>query len=150
MLTPSAHAEDEDYGFQFDLTKDDQHAVVLDYRYSAGSRTLISADREYAKSEKGYYGENVVGRMPRGTTLYVKWRDTITNQVTEDTVELGRFLPRDMDGKKIFLMIRGPQLQIFIISRAPHEPGAPLVGPSLWAGRTALQVYPPLSQTKTN
>lgn len=151
MMTPSAHADDDDYGFQFDLTKDDQHAVILDYKFAAGSRTLISADREYAKSEKGYYGENVDGPMPRGTVLYVKWRDTITNEVTEDTVDLGRLLPRNMDEKKIFLMIRGRQLQIFLIATTtPHEPGTPVIGPRMWAQWTTIQIYPHLSATKTN
>jgi hypothetical protein len=150
VIAPPARAED-DYGFQFDLTKDDQHAVVLDYRYSAGSKTLIGADREYAKSEKGYYGENVVGPMPRGTVLYVKWRDTFTNEVSEDTVDLDKLLPRDLDDKTIFLMIRGRQLQIFLIATTtPRESGTPVIGPSMWGRWAAIQIYPPSSATKTN
>ncbi len=146
MMTPSARATDDDYGFEFDLTKDGQHAVILDYKFSAGSKTLIAADREYAKSEKGYYGENVVGPMPRGTSLYVKWRDTVTGEVTEDTVDLVPLLPKNMDGKTIYLMISGRQLQIFVVSRrTPHEPGTPVIGPSLWARWTAIQVYPSMS-----
>ena len=148
-INPPAYADD-DYGFQFDLTKDGQHAVIVDYKYSAGSRTLLSADPDYAKSGKGYYGENRSGPMPRGTKLYVKWRDTITNEVAEDTVDMDRLLPRDMERKTIFLMIRGRQLQIFIIARMPHEPGTPVIGPSLKAQWSAMQIYPPSPATKTN
>ena len=130
------------YGFEFDLTKDSQHAAILSYKYSAGSRVLISRKPSDFADFKGLYGESMRAPMPRGTSLQVKWKDTKTNEVFEDTVNLGNRLPKDMSEKIISLMIFGPQLYIFVTSDEPHVPGAPIIGPSIKKRKTTIQIYP--------
>jgi len=130
------------YGFEFDLTKDGQHAAILSYKYSAESRVLISREPSDFADFKGLYGESMRAPMPRGTSLQVKWKDTRTNEIFEDTVSLRNRLPKDMSEKIISLMIFGRQLYIFITSDEPHAPGTPIIGPSINKRQTTIQIYP--------
>lgn len=143
MTMETSQAADEiSYGFEFNLSKDGQHAVILTYKYYSGSRLLISRVPEDFANFTGLYGESMRAPMPRGTSLYVKWKDTNTNEVFEDTVAMSKRLPKDMSEKIISLMIYGRQLYIFVTSDKPHVPGTPVIGPSENKRLETIQIYP--------
>ena len=129
--------------FEFDLRQDGQHAIMLDYVYKSGNRTLVAMDRDYVKMGQGFYVESAGLRGPRGTSLYAKWRDTKTNQVFEDTVDLQHRLPPDMQNKALTLLVEGPQLQLFVVSEdQARVEGSPLIGPSVDRRQSVAQIYP--------
>jgi hypothetical protein len=131
------------YGFEFDLRQDGQHAAIISYEYFDGPRVLKSRFPDSYTNADGLGVEDFTALMPRGTKLHVKWRDTSTREVFEDTVMLDKKLPKDMSNKIISLMIRGRQLQVFLTStNMPHVPGTPVIGPSLYRSHVTVQIYP--------
>lgn len=137
-------SEDKVYQrFEFDLRRDGQHAVLLEYQYYAGTLLITAGDPYYTKAGTGFVFESAGLRAPRGTSLHAKWRDTASNEVFEDTVDMNKLLPQNMEGQTIVLMIDGRQLKIFLISQnVPHEAGTPVVGPSGYRQFAARQLYP--------
>ena len=135
--------ETQTYSFQFDLLQDYQHAVILDYWYgnSRADRWIWSPD-EFVKEGKTYTSENVFGAMLPGEALYVKWRITDTGKVYEDTVDLRRRLPKNIESHTIYLMIKGPHLYVYLVSPEPRSPNMPSNGPSMYAYRKVMTIYP--------
>ena len=89
-LTPAADAaERQYYAFQFDLNYDNQHAVILEYWYgNSKSDSWDNLSAEAVKMGKTASATSVTQMMPPGGLLYVKWRDTETQKVYEDNVDL--------------------------------------------------------------
>ena len=133
------------YSFIFDLRQDDQHAVILDYWYGNSRKdTPIRAPKQMTEEGKTATIESTFGAMvPRGT-LYVKWRDTETQKVYEDTVDLRQRLPKNIEDHRIYLMIKGAQLYVYLISpggikRPKNEiPN----GPSAYSHLKIVTIYP--------
>jgi hypothetical protein len=150
-LTPLAAnaAERQYYAFEFDLRKDNQHAVVLEFWYgNSKSDSWVNLPDEYVKLGKTLSSEGVTQMMPPGGLLYVKWRDTETQKVYEDNVDLRHCLPKNIEDHRVYLMFKGPQLYVYLISpegkkRPPNEiPN----GPSMYSDLKIMTIYP--SKTK--
>ena len=84
------------HSFSFDTLYDSPDVQVLDYQYGDGAHFETSAERERVALGQIFVGGNVSGVMPRGDTLYVKWRDKHTHHVYEDRVDLKHRLPQDI------------------------------------------------------
>lgn len=63
--------------------------------------------------------------MPRGDTLYVKWRIKASGAVHEDTVDLRKRMPSDITDHRIHFVVKGPQLYVYLISPQPNPKGWP-------------------------
>ena len=133
------------YAFEFDLRQDDQHAVILDYWYGNSRKDAWMHAPEQVTVEGDYMTMDSTwgAKVPRGT-LYVKWRDTETQKVYEDTVDLRQRLPKNIEDHRIYLMIKGAQLYVYLISpegikRPKNEiPN----GPSAYSHLKIVTIYP--------
>ena len=132
-----------DHSFGFDTRKDDQDAIVLDYRY--GDSELPVRSPEWAVREgRTFAFQGVQGPMRKGDFLYVKWRDKATGKVFEDTVDLRHRLPADITDHTIYFMCKGAQLYVYLISPAAVErsPDSPPEGPRMYRSRNTVMIYP--------
>ena len=149
-LTPAADAaERQYYSFQFDLKYDDQHAVILDYWYgNSKSDSWDNLSAEAVRMGKTASATSVTQMMPPGGLLYVKWRDTETQKVYEDNVDLRHRLPKNIEDHRIYLMIKGPQLYVYLISpEGKKRPQSePQNGPDIYSDLKNVTIYP--DQTK--
>jgi hypothetical protein len=130
-----------DHAFSFDVRYDSQDAEVLDYRYGA-SRLPVRAPADAVAQGKPLYQANVSGPMQLGDSLYVKWRNSATGSVYEDTVDLRPRLPADMTGRRIHFSVKGPQLYVYLIAPVPRPPDKPVDGPRMYRDRDSIQIYP--------
>jgi hypothetical protein len=97
LVACAADSRIVDHSFGFDMRRDNQDAVVLDYRYG-DSKLPVRAPEEAVKRGQAFHFNAVTGPMLRGEYLYVKWRIKSTEQVYEDTVDLRNRLPDDIAG----------------------------------------------------
>lgn len=145
LLSFAAAAADPDkvdHAFGFDMRRDKQHDVeVLDYRYGESAAALRASPAD-AVAGKTFVFEGVRGPMPRGESLYVKWRIKSTGQVFEDTVDLRRRLPADLAGSRIHFLIRGPQLLVYLITPLRRPADEPPNGPHTYRSRKTVTLYP--------
>ena len=126
------------HGFSFDFLSDSPEAELLDYRYGTSN---------YGKSELGSHGKvsqggGIYGALRRGDELYVKWRLKQTGEVFEQTVDLKSRLPENIEDARVYFMVRGPQLYVYLITAEKRPKNEPPNGPSKWAFRRILTLYP--------
>ena len=139
MLAGCANTQElVSHGFAFDFIDDSPDAELLDYRYGMSN---------YGKSERASMGRvsqggGIFGEIRRGDDLYVKWRLKATSEVFEKTVDLKSRLPADIKGGRIYFMVRGAQLYVYLITSEKRAKDEPPNGPSKWAFRRILTIYP--------
>jgi hypothetical protein len=124
------------HAFSFDTWIDSPNDQVLNYRYSS------DYPEDWQLRDGIGQQRNVNGWMPRGDTLYVKWRIKATGAVYEDTVDLGARLPRDITGHRIHFVVKGPQLYVYLVSpkkRTPSDPQGPL---RMYSDLVVYTLYP--------
>lgn len=132
-----------DHAFGFDLRQDGQQAEVLDYRYGDSHLPVQAAPAAVAAGQTFAFA-GVHGPMRRGETLYVKWRDRASGQIHADTVDLRARLPADLRDHTLYVLIRGAQLIVYLVSPrgVPRAASAPADGPRLYLDRNVVQIYP--------
>ena len=131
-----------DHSFGFDMRRDNQGDVeVLNYRYG-DSKLPVRADEERVKAGDTFGFQGVTGPMLRGSFLYVKWRIKTTGQIYEDTVDLRNRLPADIKDCRIYFIIHGPQLYVYLITPKPLPPDEPPNGPHMYRSQKVLTIYP--------
>ncbi len=131
------------YSFEFDLRYDNQHAEILDYWYGKSKNEWrLRADEDLVKSGRPIFFESVTGQMLSDNLLYVKWRDTDIGKVYEDTVDLRNRMPRNIEDHTIYLMIKGPQLYVYLVSPERRPSNVPSNGPSMYGYRKVTTLYP--------
>lgn len=126
------------HGFSYSFIQDSPEAELLDYRYGTSSYGMS----ELKEMGKVSPGRSIFGEMRRGDDLYVKWRLNSTGEVFEETVDLKSRLPADIKGSRIYFMVRGPQLYVYLITSQARAKDEPPNGPSKWAFRRILTIYP--------
>lgn len=137
----------QNYSFEFDLRYDKQHTAILDYWYGNSREDWwVKATEELVKEGHAFYFENVTEPMMPGGTLYVKWRDTETGKVYEETVDLRHRLPKNIENKSLFLMFKNSQLYVYLVSQDNRPSDMPTNGPDMYASRIVTTIYP--DQTK--
>ncbi len=80
--------------------------------------------------------------MILGDTLFVKWRIKATGEVLEDTVNLKSRLPRDITDHKIYFVIQGRQLFVYLVSSVLRPKDFPITGPKKFQFYKVYAIYP--------
>jgi hypothetical protein len=102
------------HSFSFDARWDSPDIEILEYRY--GDNPMTRTPNYRAKDGGIRQSLGVNGPFPRGDSLYVKWKLKSSGAVHEDTVDLRERLPRDMTNHRIYFVVDGHQLRVFLIS----------------------------------
>lgn len=127
------------YQFSFDMTADGQHAVVLEYKLSAGDQ-LVMASIPSAKTN-GLYAEGVYTSKLRPTRLSVHWKDLADGRDYVQDADLTGKLKGDLNGTTIYLMIDGAHLSIFLVLPSQRGAEQPSIGPRIYSDRAVSLVY---------
>jgi hypothetical protein len=130
-----------DHSFGFDLRRNDQDAEVLDYWYGSPKSPVRAADY-LVKEGHAFYFEGVTGPMNRPEALYVKWRNRNTGEMYEDTVDLRNRLPKNFAKQKVYFMIKGAQLSVYLISNELRPKDMPPNGPRAYQIYKITTIYP--------
>ncbi len=67
-----------------------------------------------------------------GESLYVKWRNKNTGQIYEDTVDLKKLLPRNIENHRIYFIVKDKQLFVYLITPNKRLPTEELNGPKVY------------------
>ncbi|MDO9195263.1 hypothetical protein [Rhodoferax sp.] len=128
-----------DHAFGFDARVDSPDAVILDYRYGDYFKNSPMFREQGLIPQSG----NSNGPMPLGDTLYVKWRIKSTGQEFEDTVNLKSRLPSNMERQRVYFVVQGAQLYVYLTDLTKPKPEAmPIVGPFRVQSYVTRQIYP--------
>jgi len=145
VLTLSACATGQQlpiHSFEFHAATDSPDVEVLDYRYGDSMQPGVRASESDKRIGRVHMGGGVTGAMLRGDSLYVKWRIKSTAQVYEDTVDLKKRMPRDITDHRIYFVIKGSQLFVYLITPEPNPPGWPTYTPPGHTHKKTLVLYP--------
>ena len=131
-----------DHTFEFDARVDSKDSEVLAFKYGEGGtpqrQSPFWKDQTDARQATG-----TSGVMPVGDTLYVKWRTRSTDEVFEDLVNLKALLPADMNRQRIYFVVQGKQLYVYLSNLTKQKPlGEPVVGPFRVQLYPTRQIYP--------
>lgn len=142
--------------FEFSAYQDSPDIEVLDYQYGDQRTTGFAPERERVRLGQAHKSNHIAGFIPRGDTLYVKWRIKETGEILEDTVDLRHRLPDNLDHLAIHFVCHGRQLYVFVRwpwdkqpwTREPNRdefkpiPG----GVKRYEGHKIQQIYPDPAQ----
>jgi hypothetical protein len=130
------------HGFGFNLS-DSPEAELLAYRYGDSDLPVSWTPRPGEKNntpQRTY----VYGPMRQGDSLYVKWRLKATGEIHEETVDLRHRLPRDITEHRVYFMIKGAQLYVYLVppdsKKLPN--GASSTGPRIYRDLDVKTIYP--------
>lgn len=137
------------HSFSFDVSQDNQDAEVIDFQYG-NSKSPVRASEQALRDRQTYQANGVSGPMLRGEFLYVKWRIKSTGIVYEEKVDLRHRLPRNITDHRVYFMVRGSQLYVYLVSPEKRPPDMPSIGPSLYQSRKVFQIYPDQNPTLAN
>jgi hypothetical protein len=115
--------------FEFNAFADSPDIQVLDYRYG-DAKTPMARATEFQKINGGVLQRSSIGGdMLVGDSLYVKWKIKATDKFFEDTVDLKKLLPRNIENHRIYFIVKDKQLFVYLITpnrRLPtEEPNGP-------------------------
>jgi len=127
------------HGFTFDVLSDSPEAELLAYRYG-DSELPVSWMPGPDEKTRAPQRSGVYGPMRQGNSLYVKWRLKATGQTYEDTVDLQHRLPQDITDHRIYFMIKGPQLYVYLIPPMKRPGGSNT--PRAYPDKDAKTIYP--------
>lgn len=132
-----------DHAFGFDARNDSPNIEIQSYRYGTSGMTFTSSDESMRYYGKSNQSGNINGPQPLGDTLYVKWQDKTSGQVFEDTVNLKPLLPFSMYRKRIYFVVQGSQLHVYLTDLSTPKPKEmPIVGPFRVQSYVTQQIYP--------
>lgn len=131
------------HGFYFDAFLDSPDAEVLAYRYGDSSLPVswMANSNEMSRTPQR---TGVYGPMRQGDSLYVKWRLKATGDIYEDTVDLRKRLPSDISGHRVYFVIKGPQLYVYLVPPESKKlpAGAAPNGPRMYRDLDVKTIYP--------
>ncbi|TDK67559.1 hypothetical protein [Sapientia aquatica] len=135
-------------GFEFNMSYDDQHATILDYRFSgekedfSEEKTIIAAPSpDFADTGRGTYGNGLGYQYIRPTNLYVKWQDDLTHEIYSKDIDLRQVLPKNIDGTDLYFNIFGSQIFVYLALKEPKVNRQTNVG-TMFQERVNIQLYP--------
>jgi hypothetical protein len=137
-----AEPEVVDHSFGFDALIDSPGIRILNYRYGDSKFPGARNTDEELKLDRLAQRTGITGPMRRPDSLYVKWLVRSDNKIYEDTVDLRKRLPRDIRDLKVYYMVQGPQLYVYLIYPGPREPGVAPNGPVTYRDRKVVTIYP--------
>lgn len=132
------------HAFTFDVGEDSPDVDLLDYRYGDSRLPGTSNSERLREEGRAPLNTNVNGPMRQGDSLFVKWRVKSSGTVFEETVDLRRRLPPDISGHRIYFLIKGPQLYVYLIppDSKKRPAGAPPNGPRGYRDLDVKTIYP--------
>jgi hypothetical protein len=111
-----------DHSFGFDALYDTPEVVVLDYQYGSSNHPgARGMDPSRSSNPESFGYINTSGPIPVDF-LYVKWRVKQTGRVYEDRVDLRNRLPDDIVDHRVYFIVMGPQLYVYLVSPDPLRP----------------------------
>ena len=137
-----AEPEVVDHSFGFDALIDSPGIRILDHRYGDSKFPGASNPEHMLKLGEPLQRTGISGPMRRPDSLYVKWLVRSENKTYEDTVDLRKRLPRDIRDLKVYFVVLGPQLHVYLIYPGSREPGAPPNGPVTYRNLKVVTIYP--------
>jgi hypothetical protein len=130
------------HAFGFDVLNDSPDVVLLDYRYGT-SRQPGARPPEWSLRDGNVRQQaGISGEMILGDTLYVKWRIKASGEVLEDTVDLKSRLPSDIAGHRLYFVVKGRQLHVYLISPRLRPSNFSIVGPTKYRYYQTYEIYP--------
>ncbi|MBD3810940.1 MAG: hypothetical protein IE917_01815 [Betaproteobacteria bacterium] len=111
-----------DHAFSFDARNESPGIEVLNYRYGESIAPGAQVQDYSLRMGKIPQAVNINGAFPLEDSLYVKWRDKVTGNIYEDTVDLRSRLPRNIAGQRIHFIISGGRLFIYLIGSGRLSP----------------------------
>ena len=135
------------YGFAFDLAADGQHAEALDYQYRYGKEILVGVPRQYVDAGRTWRGVGHGGNFPLGTAVYLKWRDTKTGKVYEETANIegrlrGKGKQGNLDYSNVSLLIIENHLHVYLALHEERPVDMAPVGPAIYQPYKVYEIYP--------
>ena len=128
--------------FEFDARRDSPDAEILNYRYGDSKQPGARPPEWALRQGKVAQATTIIGEMLRANELYVKWRIRSTGAIFEDTVDLGKRLPRDINRQGVYFVVEGAQLYVYLVSDQRRAPDEPPNGPSIYHHRKVTTIYP--------
>lgn len=113
---------------------------VLDWVYGDGNSKYSFVKANPRPDGGPEYAAGVTSTMPRGKTLYVKWREIANGAIHEDRVDLDKRMPRNIKKCSIHFVMDGSQL--YVLYFPPKYTEAPGI---VWRDpvqRKKFQIYP--------
>jgi hypothetical protein len=138
----ATHGNMVHHSFGFDTITDSPDVEVLDYQYGDAAHYETGAEPERVALGQVFVAGSVSADMPRGDTLYVKWRDKHSHQVYQDRVDLKNRMPQDISGLTIYFMIKGAQLYVYLIYPGLKDASVPKGSVRTYQDQKQVQIYP--------
>ena len=130
------------HAFGFDVGIDSPGYEVLAYRYGQGKFHTTSSDNAIRRFGRSHQATGINGSMPLGDNLYVKWRNRVTDEVFEKSIELKPLLPKEMTRQRIHFVVAEAVLFVYLIDPAPRPADWPVVGPRKFQFEKVRQIHP--------
>ena len=131
-----------DHAFGFDVLNDSPDVVLLDYRYGTSKQPGARPPEWSLRDGNVRQQAGIIGEMVLGDTLYVKWRIKASGEVLEDTIDLKSRLPKDITDHRLYFVVEGRQLHVYLISPRLRPSSFPIVGPTKYRYYQAYVTYP--------
>jgi hypothetical protein len=142
LVAISACATDVvDHAFGFNAVQDSPDVQILEYQYG---QTSTPSARSVGPSNQA---TSIQGAMKRGDFLYVKWRIKSSEKVFEDTVDLRHRLPSDITHQRVYFVVAGSQLFVYLVSPESRVSDAEPQGPGVYRNRKSTVIYPDKSKS---
>jgi hypothetical protein len=130
------------HSFEFHAATDSPDVEILDYRYGDSQQPGVRASDWDKSSGRVQMGGGVTSAMLRGDFLYVKWRIKGAERIYEDRVDLKNRLPRDITNHRIYFVVKGPELFVYLITPEANPPDWPTHTPPGYTHKKTLVLYP--------
>jgi hypothetical protein len=131
----------EAHGFYYDALNESKDVEILEYKY--GDSWIKGPTRGSETNVR----TNIVGYIPVGDYLYVKWKIKANGEVLEKKVDLRAILPENMERQIVRFVVKEKILYIFLEHLGNLRPAdSPIVGPFTFQFYVTRQIYPPISK----
>lgn len=136
-----------DHSFAFDALVDSPGIEILDYRYGDSRIPGATNPDDLRRKGRSLQRTLINGPMRKGASLYVKWKVLSDDKVYEQTVDLRGRLPQDLTGWKVYFLVTGPQLYVYLISPETRPANVLPNGPRTYWSRRVITIYPDQSKS---
>ena len=131
-----------DHTFEFNALRDSPDVRILDFRYGTTKFPGARNPDYLIKEGRSFQQTAITGPMKRPDSLYVKWLTLTDNNIHEQTVDLQKRLPRDFTDSTVYLLIRGRELYVYLVSPDRRQPNVEPNGPRKYRDRNVITLYP--------
>jgi hypothetical protein len=103
-----------DHGFYFNAVWDSPEIRVLDYLYGDPKGPGVRPTRWQGEEERIPQGVATSIRTFVPHTLFMKWQIKETGQVYEDSIDMGRYLSAEFEGRQLYVILKGSQMHVYL------------------------------------